>query len=125
MARVTLWTSAAAVRPEKYESGLEQGTHSGGKSTFSIPANQEVWFQFPIPTAWQILDTSLYLERVAVLWETDGNTEISEVVAYHGATESYPLSSGAQEGSHLVGLLTADNLSEFLLLRRFGMEPVV
>jgi len=30
-----------------------------------------------------------------------------------------------QEGSHLVGLLTTDNLSEFLLLRRFGMEPVV
>jgi len=30
-----------------------------------------------------------------------------------------------QEGSHLVGLLTTDNLSEFLLLRRFGMEPVI
>jgi Zn-dependent protease len=29
------------------------------------------------------------------------------------------------EGSHLIGLLTTDNLSEFLLLRRFGMEPVV
>jgi Zn-dependent protease len=29
------------------------------------------------------------------------------------------------EGSRLVGLLTTDNLSEFLLLRRFGMEPVV
>jgi hypothetical protein len=25
----------------------------------------------------------------------------------------------------LVGLLTTDNLSEFLLLRRFGMEPVI
>jgi hypothetical protein len=25
----------------------------------------------------------------------------------------------------LLGLLTTDNLSEFLLLRRFGMEPVV
>ncbi len=30
-----------------------------------------------------------------------------------------------QEGTRLVGLLTTDNLSEFLLLRRFGMEPVV
>jgi len=30
-----------------------------------------------------------------------------------------------QDGSRLVGLLTTDNLSEFLLLRRFGMEPVV
>jgi Zn-dependent protease len=29
------------------------------------------------------------------------------------------------DGSRLVGLLTTDNLSEFLLLRRFGMEPVV
>jgi Zn-dependent protease/CBS domain-containing protein len=29
------------------------------------------------------------------------------------------------DGSNLVGLLTTDNLSEFLLLRRFGMEPVV
>jgi CBS domain-containing protein len=27
--------------------------------------------------------------------------------------------------TRLVGLLTTDNLSEFLLLRRFGMEPVV
>jgi hypothetical protein len=30
-----------------------------------------------------------------------------------------------QDGDRLVGLLTTDNLSEFLLLRRFGMEPVV
>jgi predicted transcriptional regulator len=29
------------------------------------------------------------------------------------------------DGAKLTGLLTADNLSEFLLLRRFGMEPVV
>ncbi len=29
------------------------------------------------------------------------------------------------DGSNLVGLLTTDNLSEFLLLRRFGMDPVV
>ena len=29
------------------------------------------------------------------------------------------------DGNKLLGLLTADNLSEFLLLRRFGMEPVV
>lgn len=29
------------------------------------------------------------------------------------------------DGSRLSGLLTTDNLSEFLLLRRFGMEPVV
>ena len=30
-----------------------------------------------------------------------------------------------QDGDRLVGLLTTDNLSEFLLLRRFGMEPVI
>ena len=30
-----------------------------------------------------------------------------------------------QDGGRLVGLLTTDNLSEFLLLRRFGMEPVL
>jgi predicted transcriptional regulator len=29
------------------------------------------------------------------------------------------------DGAKLLGLLTTDNLSEFLLLRRFGMEPVV
>lgn len=29
------------------------------------------------------------------------------------------------DGAKLAGLLTTDNLSEFLLLRRFGMEPVV
>lgn len=29
------------------------------------------------------------------------------------------------DGAKLVGLLTTDNLSEFLLLRRFGMDPVV
>ena len=29
------------------------------------------------------------------------------------------------DGTKLLGLLTTDNLSEFLLLRRFGMEPVV
>ena len=30
-----------------------------------------------------------------------------------------------KDGNHLVGLLTTDNLSEFLLLRQCGMEPVV
>jgi Zn-dependent protease len=29
------------------------------------------------------------------------------------------------DGDHLLGLLTTDNLSEFLLLRRYGMEPVI
>jgi hypothetical protein len=29
------------------------------------------------------------------------------------------------DNGQLLGLLTTDNLSEFLLLRRFGMEPVV
>jgi Zn-dependent protease/CBS domain-containing protein len=29
------------------------------------------------------------------------------------------------DGKELVGLLTTDNLSEFLLLRRFGMEPAI
>jgi Zn-dependent protease len=29
------------------------------------------------------------------------------------------------DGARLVGLLTTDNLAEFLMLRRFGMEPVV
>lgn len=29
------------------------------------------------------------------------------------------------DGDRLIGLLTTDNLSEFLLLRRFGMEPAV
>jgi len=29
------------------------------------------------------------------------------------------------EGTHLAGLLTRDNLSEFMLLRRYGMEPAV
>jgi predicted transcriptional regulator len=29
------------------------------------------------------------------------------------------------EEGQLIGMLTTDNLSEFLLLRRFGMEPAV
>jgi predicted transcriptional regulator len=29
------------------------------------------------------------------------------------------------DGPRLIGMLTADNLSEFLLLRRFGMEPAI
>jgi Zn-dependent protease len=50
-----------------------------------------------------------------------------------GADLSHVLPSMAQAGrcalvmdsGKLLGLLTTDNLSEFLLLRRFGMEPVV
>jgi hypothetical protein len=29
------------------------------------------------------------------------------------------------DGNRLAGLLTTDNLSEFLLLRRSGLEPVI
>jgi hypothetical protein len=29
------------------------------------------------------------------------------------------------DGERVLGLLTTDHLSEFLLLRRYGMEPVV
>ncbi|GII84229.1 hypothetical protein Ssi03_22190 [Sphaerisporangium siamense] len=100
MARTTLWTSSAAVRPEKYEGGLEQGTHTGGTSTFEIPAGQEVWFHFPLPTPWLVNDLAYYLERVAILWETD-NAQVTEVAAYHGPGERYTLSTVPQEGSYL------------------------
>jgi hypothetical protein len=100
MARVTLWTSAAAVRPERYDQGLEQGTHSGGTSSFTIPAGASIWFHFPIPSAWRILETPLYLERIGVLFETE-NCEVTEVAAYHGTEQKFSLSTSAQTGSFL------------------------
>ncbi|HEX6352545.1 hypothetical protein [Actinophytocola sp.] len=41
-----------------------------------------------------------YLERVAILWETE-NAEVTEVVATHGPGESYTLSTSPQQGSFL------------------------
>lgn len=119
MARVTLWTSAAAVRPERYDQGLEQGTHSGGTSSFTIPAGKSVWFHFPIPSAWRILETPLYLERVGVLFETSDNTQVSEVAAYHGTEEKYSLSKKPQKGS----FLTAGDENVYQVRDASGSRP--
>jgi Zn-dependent protease/CBS domain-containing protein len=50
------------------------------------------------------------------------NADLAEVLPLMAQAGQCAL---VMEGGRLAGLLTTDNLSEFLLLRRFGMEPVV
>ncbi len=50
----------------------------------------------------------------------DPNTDLSDVLPLMAHAGRCAL---VMEGEKLVGLLTTENLSEFLLLRRFGMEP--
>lgn len=49
------------------------------------------------------------------------NLDLAEALPLMSAPGSCAL---VMDGDKLVGLLTTENLSEFLLLRRFGMEPV-
>jgi Zn-dependent protease len=50
------------------------------------------------------------------------STDLSEVLPLMAQGGRCAL---VMDGTHLVGLLTTDNLAEFLMLRRVGMEPVV
>lgn len=50
----------------------------------------------------------------------DPETDLAEVLPMMARAGSCAL---VMEGERLLGLLTAENLSQFLLLRRFGMEP--
>jgi Zn-dependent protease/CBS domain-containing protein len=52
----------------------------------------------------------------------DPNTDLAEVLPLMAHAGHCAL---VMENGRLLGLLTTDNLSEFLLLRRFGMEPAV
>ncbi len=54
--------------------------------------------------------------------QLEPTTDLAEVLPLMAQAGSCAL---VMDGSKLAGLLTTDNLSEFLLLRRFGMEPVV
>jgi CBS domain-containing protein len=48
------------------------------------------------------------------------DTDLADVLPLMAQAGSCAL---VMEGEKLLGLLTSENLSEFLLLRRFGMEP--
>ena len=50
----------------------------------------------------------------------DPSMDLAEALPVMASAGSCAL---VMENDSLVGLLTAENLSEFLLLRRFGMEP--
>jgi len=50
----------------------------------------------------------------------DPSTDLSETLPLMARSARCAL---VMEGTHLIGLLTRDNLSEFMLLRRYGMEP--
>jgi Zn-dependent protease len=54
--------------------------------------------------------------------QLEPSMELSEVLPLMAQAGRCAL---VMDGANLRGLLTTDNLSEFLLLRRFGMEPVV
>ncbi len=54
--------------------------------------------------------------------ELDPNEDLADVLPLMAQAGRCAL---VMENGLLLGLLTTDNLSEFLLLRRFGMEPVV
>ena len=51
----------------------------------------------------------------------DPSTDLAETLPLMARSGRCAL---VMEGTHLIGLLTTDNLSEFMLLRRYGMEPV-
>jgi CBS domain-containing protein len=54
--------------------------------------------------------------------QLEPTSDLAEVLPLMAQAGSCAL---VMDGTRLAGLLTTDNLSEFLLLRRFGMEPVV
>ena len=55
--------------------------------------------------------------------QLEPGTDLAEVLPL--MAQAGPLRAGDGRRRNCCGLLTTDNLSEFLLLRRFGMEPVV
>ena len=54
--------------------------------------------------------------------ELEPNADLAEILPLMAQAGRCAL---VMENGKLLGLLTTDNLSEFLLLRRFGMEPVL
>jgi Zn-dependent protease/predicted transcriptional regulator len=115
---------------------LEHGDTVRDAANLLLSTSQQ---DFPIMHAGQLvglLDRNVLLKSLAqegpdayvagvmdrdylVLKPTQDLSEILPLMAQAGRCAM------VMEGERLLGLLTTDNLAEFLLLRRFGMEPVV
>jgi hypothetical protein len=98
-----IWMPSAAVRSQHTGStifdvvddhpGSEVGGYYRGFTTsFSLRAGKDSWFHFPITTPSIVAGAPLALERVSLLWETEGAASITWVTMHHGGQTRIELS---------------------------------
>jgi hypothetical protein len=98
-----IWMPSAAVRSQHTGStvfdlvddhpGSEfAGFYRGFTTSFGLRAGRDCWFHFPITTPSIIAGTPLALERLSLLWETEGAASIAWVTMHHGGQTRIELS---------------------------------
>jgi hypothetical protein len=68
------------------------GFYRGFTTSFKLRAGRDSWFHFPITTPSMIAGTPFALERLSLLWETDGAASIAWVTMHHGGRTRVELS---------------------------------
>ena len=102
------WLPSAAVVPQERgpdylgivdDAGWSEGHgfHRGFFSSFRVRGGRDVWFHFPLPTPVESGGKPLFLDRVALLWETLDDAAIGWIVVQHGGMERLPLTERLAE----------------------------
>ena len=68
------------------------GFYRGFTTSFKLRAGKDSWFHFPITTPSIIAGTPLALERLSLLWETQGAASITWITMHHGGRTRVELS---------------------------------
>jgi hypothetical protein len=68
------------------------GFYRGFTTSFQLRAGKDSWFHFPITTPSMIAGTPLAIERLSLLWETEGAASIAWVTMHHGGQTRVELS---------------------------------
>ena len=98
-----IWMPSAAVRSQHWGSEFFDvvddhpaselgGFYRGFTTSFKLRAGRDSWFHFPITTPSLIAGQPLALERLSLLWETDGTATIAWVTMHHGGQTRIELS---------------------------------
>lgn len=98
-----IWIPSAAVRSQHTgdtvfdvvddHPGSEfAGFYRGFTTSFKLRAGKDSWFHFPVTTPSMIGGTALALERLSLLWETEGGASIGWVTMHHGGQTRIELS---------------------------------
>ena len=84
MARYVIWAHGNALTVESPENLEHQGIHFGWGTDLVLKPGAGSWFHIPLPVPAVVADYPVYLKKIVLLFETEGNASLKQVHIYDG-----------------------------------------